>query len=326
MDLETALGDPAFDLPVPPDGLTRVRRQATRIRRRRQLALTLPAVTVVAVLVSLLAGNGSSRTVLYGNQSATPQPTQSPEPTPTRGPVDQTVQTLCDLPPGDHNSGRSDTDGPTGDPIDNCTRFWRYSLHSEPPALVAYQDKFGSVIVQPKADPLPSDAVVLAAGATQSTEAIELDEALGDQIGLGPDHCRTRQEAINDATRVVDRVGIAGWPIHVDDGRTDLAKPQCWGFAASPRHHYVWVVATDGGYDYPAVLEQIAKPLRVSLTECWSRAKALAEVQSAVARSSLKQEFKDLVYIRQVDEPDTKCTVIHMGGGGGIEFTLRGPV
>ncbi len=325
MDLETVLSDPAFDLPVPPDALTRVRRQATRVRRRRHFALAVPVVALVALVVPLVVGTGSDRVVLYGSPSATPEPSQSPEPLPTRGPASDQLQTNCVLSDGGALSGSTDLIGPTGDPIDNCSRFWRYARHEEPPALVAYQNKYGSVFVQSKADPLPSDAVTLPAGVTQSAEAIVLTEALGDRIELGPDHCLTRQEAVNAATRVVDRVGIPGWPISVDESRTDSRKQQCWGFGAVPRRHDVRVVAEDGGFDYPAVLEQIAKPLRASLTECWSRNRALSEVKSAVARSSLKQEFKDLVYVRQVDDPGKTCTIIRMGGGGGIEFTLRGP-
>jgi hypothetical protein len=325
MDLETALADPAFDLPVPPGGMGRVHRRATRIRRRRQLALTLPAVAAVAVLVPLAVGQGDGPDVLYGNQSATPQATQRPEPLPTHEPAEQQIQTFCLLPEGGPLAGQTDVIGPSGDPVDNCRRFWRYARHDEPPALVAYQDKYNEVVVQAKAQPLPSDAIVLPSDFSQSTEAIELDEALADRVGNGPDHCRTRSQAIADAARVIHRSSITGWPIHVDDSRTATTKDPCWGFAAVPRHHWVVVGATDGGYDYPASLEQIAMPLRDSLTECWSRSKALAEVHAAVDHSTLKQEFKDLVNIREVDAPGSHCTVIHMGGGGGIEFTLRGP-
>lgn len=328
MDIETALADPAFDLPVPPGGLVGVRRQAKRIRRRRHIAVAFPtvaAVALLALLVPLVAGSGSDRTSLYGSPSASPEQRATPEPTPTRGPVSQTIQTLCELPGGDRIPGRTDVIGPTGDPIDNCIRFWRYALKVEPPALIAYQDQFGSVVVQPKRDPLPSDAVVLSSTARQATEAIHLSEALGDRVGVGPDHCRTRQEAITDATRVVARVGIKGWPIHVDDSRTDPTAAQCWSFAPSTRHHYIWVAAVEGHFDYPVELEQIAKPLRGSLTQCWSRARALSEIAAAVEQSDLKQEAKELVHIRQVTEPRKRCTVIHMGGGGILEFTLRGP-
>lgn len=318
MNIETALSDAAFDLPVPPDGLDRVRRQASRLRRRRHVAMAVPGIALVALLVPAVAPNGADRTSLYGSPS--------PSPAQTRGPVNQTLQTFCELPGGDRIPGRTDLIGPTGDPVDNCQRYWRHAMRAEPPALIAYQNEFGDVVVQPKHDPLPSDAVVLPPGARQATEAILLEEALGDPIGLGPDHCRTRQEAIVDATRVVARMGFKGWPVRVDDSRAVPTGPHCWSFAPSTRHHDIRVVAIEGRFDYPATLEQIAKPLRRSLTECWSRAKALTEVKEAVASSDLKQEFKDLVYIRQVDEPGRRCTLVRMGGGGGIELTLRGPV
>lgn len=58
MDLDRMLADPAFDLPVPPDGLSRVKVRARRIMVRRRVALTLPALALVATGPLLLSGGG----------------------------------------------------------------------------------------------------------------------------------------------------------------------------------------------------------------------------------------------------------------------------
>jgi hypothetical protein len=143
---------------------------------------------------------------------------------------------------------------------------------------------------------------------------------------MGPDHCRSKSEAVADATTAVRRLGLHNWPVRVNDSRTDTSHTQCWSYAPNGRSHAVQVVAIDADQvEYPAVMEQIAKPLRASLTQCWSRATALTQVQRAIDHSDLKPEFKPGIIIRQVDEPSAHCTTIHIGGGGSIEFTLRGP-
>jgi hypothetical protein len=316
MDLETELSNPAFDLPVPHDGLARVHRQAAMMRMRRRAAVALPILAVVAIAVPLLASSERSETLYGGNGP-------SPPPSPSRAPASQQLQTFCLLPEGGALAGSTDLIGPTGNPIDNCARFWRYARHTDPPALVAYQDSYGNVNVQPKAQPLPANALVLAPGTVQDAEAIELAEALGDPIGLGPDHCRDEQTALADARQVVQALGFSRWPVHVHQGATPAAQ-QCWGMAPDLKRHVVSVMAVGTGFDYPPVLEQIANPLRASLTQCWTRAKALSEVRAAVAASTLSAEFKSLVDVRQVDNPAARCTVVRLSAGGGIQITLRG--
>lgn len=320
MDLETRLADPAFDLIVPADGLARVQQRAAQIRRRRRLAAVVPTVAAVALAVPfVMGGSRHPSATLYGSNG--------PSPAPTLGwaPASQQLQTFCLLPPGGPFDGSTDLIGPTGDPIDNCARFWRHARHTDPPALIAYQDQYGQVHVQVKSDPLPEGAKALPAGAVQNAEAIQLDEALGDPIGLGPDHCRDEQAALSDAQRVVVTLGLRNWPVRVDESRKNPALAQCWGSSAYMKDHVVRVVAVDGDLDFSPVLEQIAKPLRASLTHCWSRATALDEVRSAIAGSSLSTEFKDLADIREVDTPGARCTVVHLNGGGNVIVTLRGP-
>lgn len=73
MDLDRMLADPAFDLPVPPDGLSRVHDRARRIKRRRQVALALPCLALAVTGPMLLAGG----------RSGTPDVAAGPSPAPS---------------------------------------------------------------------------------------------------------------------------------------------------------------------------------------------------------------------------------------------------
>ena len=318
MDIETRLADPAYDLPVPVDGMQRVQQRALRMRRRRRAVVLLPVVGVLGISAAVLGHGGHRSTTLYGS---VPTPSAAPVLTP----ANQQLQTFCLLPEDAPVGGMTDLIGPTGDPIDNCARFWRHALHTEPPALVAYQDIYSNVYVQARSEPLPTGARLLPPGASQNAEAIELAEALGDPIGMGPDHCRDQRAAVADARKAVRLLGFRDWPVRVDESRSDRSAALCWGSAPDLRAHVVTVIGIEGDLDFPPVLEQIAKPLRASLTQCWSRAKALSEVNAAIAASSLKTEFKDLADIREVDVPGARCTVIRLSAGGGVTITLRGP-
>lgn len=318
MDLETALADPTLDLLAPPGALTEIHKRARTVRRRRRvtLALVAAAATALAVPIAVSRSGGSPSANLYADTS--------PTPTPTRGPVAQQLQTFCVLSPGGTWSGPTDLIGPTGDPIDNCRRFWQHVRHAPAPGLIAYQDRYGQVFVQAKDEPLPLDAKVLPEGARQDDEAIELMEALGDPIELGTDHCRDKATAVADAQRVISSLGFKNWPVQPEEDSTQDST-QCWGSAPNLRLHVVRVGPTGSDFEYPVALEELARPLRRSLTECWSRSRALSEVQAALAASSLSAEGKAYAEIREVTVPGSRCTTIRIGGGGNVQLTLRGP-
>lgn len=323
MDIETALSDPALGLEMPPDALARVHREAARMRRRRRTALALPLVAALALIVPLATG-GSDHTSLYGSRSTSPEPPTSVDPTPV--PLNRTTTASCTLFAGVGTPVRTTVEGPTGDPIDTCGRYWRYALHSEPPPLIAYRTERGEVFVQPKIDQLPRGVVLLPPGVTQDTEMILMSETMGDLIAGAGNRCMARQDAIAEARRVISSTGVKDWPIRVDDSRTDPTTAQCW--VAVPRHRYMWVLAVRA-FGTDDVLEPLLKPLRASLTECWSRTRALSEVHKALGRVDLtrlakRSEFEHLDNIREVDEPRRPCTVIHLSGMT-FQFTLRGP-
>ena len=306
------------DLVPSPGFVAGVVTQAHRRRRRTRQAVAAGAVVAVAGAASLsVLGSGDSGSTLYANGTPTPAP--------TRVPVSKQLQTICELSPGGRLAGPTDLVGPTGDPIDNCARFWKHIRGTDAPPLVAYQDKYGTVFVHAASEPLPEGAVLLPPGTMQDGEAVVIFEALSDAIALGPEKCRTKEDGLADATRIVRALHFANWPVHIDASYDDPQRRKCYGFAPDLRDHTVRVAATEAVPDLPAFVEQIVRPLRASLTECWSRATALSRVHAAVQNADVQQEYKDAVEIRIVDVPSQPCTTVRYGGGGGISFTLRGP-
>ena len=105
-----------------------------RVRSRAVLTVTTSALTVACVAAGTLAFGSSSPDrvgLRFGAGGPTPPANQ--------------LQTFCLLPEGQPEDGAGPTDliGPTGDPVDNCARFWRNRLKSTPPPLVAYQPAVG---------------------------------------------------------------------------------------------------------------------------------------------------------------------------------------
>jgi hypothetical protein len=93
MDLDRLLGDPAYGLPVPPDGLARVNQRAGRIRRRRRVALAAPAIALALLVAPALVGTGADGRAPdvvgvatapptpegdYGRDKVTPVPGEAP--------------------------------------------------------------------------------------------------------------------------------------------------------------------------------------------------------------------------------------------------------
>jgi hypothetical protein len=72
-------------------------------------------------------------------------------------------------------------------------------------------------------------------------------------------------------------------------------------------------------------VEVFTRPLRASLTECWDRATALREIQSALDNSGFSADQRAGTHIRTVEVPTAKCTTIYEDVGGGIDITVRGP-
>lgn len=101
----------------------------------------------------------------------------------------------------------------------------------------------------------------------------------------------------------------------------------CWSAFASPLVHKVLITGLPTPADFGRVpqAEQLARPLRAGLSQCWTMSTAVDRVRAAIQQSGFPAQDQALFEIRQVPTPSARCTTIHMNGGGNVIFTLRGP-
>lgn len=313
MDLDTLLADPALDLPVPADGLARVHRKARSLRRRRRAFLCVPVLAVGAFVPPLVGGDGH-RTELTATK---PPP-----------PASFYLQNFC---PAPAYNDRTDVMGPTGNPVTNCGFEWRRETGQPAPAMKAYQDHYGNVQVYLADADLPGDLRPLPSGNVLNTEAIVIAEYLDDTLNGLRTRCLTEAQAGAKARALVAGLGYEGWPVKRHQPTAGVTYPssdptaRCWSGGPDPRDHTVRLdVGQDAHADYTPAYFPMIEPLRASTTECWNRQKALAEVHDAIERSAFSATAKAGFDIQTVDEP-TRCTTIHVVGGGNVIFVLRGP-
>jgi hypothetical protein len=307
MNLESLLADPSLDLPVPLDGLAQVDRRAGRIRRRRKALVAVPVIAAVAISGALLTRPHGKDVTLYGV-------------TPTAAPHSPKLEqlTYCMVP-----TGTMDVDGPTGDPVVNCTAVWP----TRAPALVAYQNSFGGVEVYARDADVPPDRTRLPSGVVQDPVLIELDEALQDSVDGMFASCLTKQQALVKARQVLDELRVHDWPVVLADPSPDSYPSPCWVAAGKPSEHTVTVGAGPNiAQNEVPYYEKMVAPLRASVHGCWTRAEALSQVHRTIDGSDFPAEARAGFAIRQVDDPSATCTTVHVTGGGNVVFTLRGPV
>lgn len=236
----------------------------------------------------------------------------------------QQVQTFCNVP----GEGPTDIIGPTGDPVSDCSTWWRHRLGTEPPALSAYQDTHSQIQVVPADQVVPGGWRALPGGVVQDPEQLQLNEALGDAVGGLLARCFDQPAAAAKARELVTASDFHGWPVSIDNASLKQnPAPNCWAAFANPRTHQVIVSAVPPLKDgFVPQWWQLAESLRGSLTQCWSMQTALVRVHDAIARSGFSAaEARAGVEVRQVPTPGAHCTTVHMGGGGSVILTLRGP-
>lgn len=241
-------------------------------------------------------------------------------------PAKDQIQVFCNFPDPDSSVLQPhDNIGATGDPIADCADLWLHETGSEAPALKAYQDTYSQIQVFAADQVVPSTWRPLPGGVLQDTEAILLNEALGDVIDGVGGRCFTKADATAKAQQIVDASGFANWSVKLDDAKAaDGPPPYCWGVAAVPRDHLVHGVAISHLTFSPEV-ERLAEPLRKSLAECWSLPTAVDRVRAAIAQSGFPAEVQKGFEIRQIPTPGATCTRIYLNGGGNVILTLRGP-
>jgi hypothetical protein len=117
----------------------------------------------------------------------------------------------------------------SGDPVADCTAWWRQSYGDPVPPLNAYTTGNGVVMVAPAALGPPPSAQPLPSGFRQEPAVIQLDHELGDAArGLGQDVavCKPVALAEPQVRAELDRLGLRDWRIdRPGDGTDRCAVP-----------------------------------------------------------------------------------------------------
>jgi hypothetical protein len=175
MDLETVLSDPAFDLPIPPDALTRVQRRATGMRRRRRITLALPAVIALVLLPAMAFSGGSDPTSLYGDRDNRAQPAET-----AFGLGCGALTTKEDFDRTQDVGGGTSVS--TWDPIADCAAEYRRFGKVVPTSLKAYYPGHPTIKVIPAGWTPPSTWRLLPRTFVLDARRLELRQRLEDMV------------------------------------------------------------------------------------------------------------------------------------------------
>lgn len=221
----------------------------------------------------------------------------------------------------------------TGDPVLDCANEWRRLNDTEPPAMVAYDNGQGGVVVLAAGD-IPSDQhTALDPGPYQDTLLIELEAALDDLgSGLGSG-CYDAADATEITRSELGRLGLEAWGVTVDPDRRPDGATTCAHAVVQPDQQQVQLIgvaasnAVDPYQAYATALDAQLGAACMTLDQAADAARALAADTDIVidgTRIELTEEAGVLV-IHMIEEPDAACTRADVNVGGLAEVTLRGP-
>jgi hypothetical protein len=222
----------------------------------------------------------------------------------------------------------------TGDPIADCTAYWRRSTGNNPPELVAYDNGVGGITVT-AADhaPLPG-ATAMPSGATQNVPLLAVQQSLDDYVSGLRSGCFDSDTAIGMTQQTLTRYGLADWAVSsdADPAPTSTASPgsrnsdTCFDTSVlDPATRTVQLRGTHGGGVSPdAQYMELAVKLRTIAQDCLSLDAATAQVRSAADGLGLS-EASNGYELTQIPEKGARCTTVVENVGGTIFLILRGP-
>ncbi len=331
MNLDDLLADDAFDLPVPPDALTSVRRRSARMRVRRNLLVLTPVVAMAtaAGTWSAFSGGTQGAKVQYG---VTPTASPTPPPLPYQDPkhsfrmacIEHDTKGVVD--PG---AGVLDALVVTGDPIADCAAIGRAAGFQVP--LRAYYSGEIYLTVVPASWVLPASLPEtyrpLPAGWKTDPKRYTLNLMLSDEIAavtVGSNICRTHDETVALVRRMLAQVGLN---YSIDDlaDRTPADGKSTCGFAYLPVEQgsaipVGSVQARDRTLARESPFGLFINDLRERFKDCLT----LPEARSAVAQAGSAHGQTDG---RDYEVMDTnlasdRCTRINFVNGGGPRGAL----
>jgi hypothetical protein len=215
-------------------------------------------------------------------------------------------------------------DAVTGDPVVDCANLWRQQNGTEPPQLVAYDNRRGGIEVVPADADVPAEWIPLEAGSAQDARLIELDAALADYgDGLNA-QCYTPQAAQPIAESALQRLDLANWTVRIDRNR-EGGDGTCATHRLDPETRSVVVFAFEMGSppaDAPHLRLASAVQAQVD-DQCLGRDEAVDTVRRIAADLDIDESRGELI-IHSVPDPSAACSRTDINVGGRIEATVRG--
>lgn len=225
----------------------------------------------------------------------------------------------------------------SGDPVQDCADEWRRQKDAEPPAMAAYDNGNGGVVVLLKTEPVPDGYTALEPGPHQNIALIELEATLTD-LGQGlASSCRDASEARTFVEDELERVGLDEWTATVGFDRVPDGTSTCAGAEIHADDHSVALVARpapespDPFAQYARYARELQDQLAVGclgLDEAADLTRTLSAATDIVVDGNpidLTEGTGGALAIHTVDTPDAACTTATVEVGGTLAVTLRGP-
>lgn len=207
----------------------------------------------------------------------------------------------------------------SGDPVADCARALN-KAGFQPPAMAAYTNEAGGVVVLEDGTDVPADLQPLGDEFRQDVSIIELEAALNDvTTGLEAD-CYSTDEAVPIIQRTIADFGFE-WS--VDVVRTADGESTCAISYLEPETSTVGLTAVEGsapGDDQPWIA--LGSQLTAALEEeCLD----LAQAASLVNDLAEDLDMTEMMSITETEDEQTACTRATVTVGGMVFVDLRGP-
>lgn len=254
-----------------------------------------------------------------------------------RGSSADTLNLSCPSPAGPH-SAQVDPDAHTivhtvsGDPVADCAATWRKMTTAAPPAMTAYDNGHGGVVVLPAAATPPATYRRLAAGKYQQANAATLQRELDDVATGVQAQCYDYAEAKTRTEKILETLGMRDWTIEQGHpGRVADGTHNCAAAGVDPAGHRVMIVGAGGLGNDP--LKPFAEDVHdVVERSCISTDEAVTVINSLAAHTVVRNGdttvelgAPHVVDITTLDDPNASCTSVTVTVGGNVAVTLVGP-
>ena len=211
-------------------------------------------------------------------------------------------------------------DATSGDPAADCAAIWPAPV----PKLQAYDDGLGGVVVIPASQKPDAGWTPIQ---SQDVALIELQESFDDHIDGLSSGCFSAAAATTFAQRQLDRLGFAGWSVHVRPA-SQTGQLCYWAFP-EPEAKTVTVLGSPGDQagrpNWPP--RQLAAVLRPLTQRCLSLAAMTSVVEQRAASVGMSQTVEnDHNYeLTGVEDQTLKCATVTESVEGTTTVVVRGP-